>query len=75
MNNYLAKWFVIIEHNYNRLNSLTNDVKLRTHAINQLETDFFMAKKSSISSVANTIKEFHIQSGLNLISKKVYHDK
>ena len=44
--------------------------------IDQLETDFFMAKKTSIYSVSNTINKFHIQSYLYLIYKqKLYHDK
>ena len=35
---------------------LPNNVKLRIYVIDQLEADFFMAKNTAISSVANTIK-------------------
>ena len=44
MNNYLAKGFLIIGNNSKQLSMLPNDVKLRIYAIEQLETDFVMAK-------------------------------
>ena len=40
VNNHLAKGFFTIEKNYNQLSVLTNDAKLRIHAIDKLETDF-----------------------------------
>ena len=55
------------EKDSKQLNSLPNDVKLRIHAIDQLETDFIMAKNTSISSVVNTINKFQIQSNLHFI--------
>ena len=55
---------------------LPNDVKLIIHVIEQLETDFVVAKKTSISTVANIINKFHVQSDLHLIYKKnFYHNK
>ena len=76
VNNYLAKGFVIFENNSKQLSSLLNDVKLRIHVIDKLETDFVVAKNTEISSVANTKNKFHIQSDLHLIYKqKFYHDK
>ena len=69
LNNYLAENFLLFQ-------KTLNSVKLRIHAIEKLETDFVMAKNTSISSVANNIKKFHIQSNLNFIYKqKFYHDK
>ena len=51
-------------------------MKLRIHGIDKLETDFFMAKNTEISSVANTINKLHIYYDLYLIYKqKFYHDK
>ena len=76
MNNYLAKEFVIIEHKSKQLISLPIDVKLRVHEICQLETYFVMAINTAISSVANTINKFHIQSDFHFIYKKnLYYDK
>ena len=40
VNNHLAKGFFTIENNSNQLSVLTNDAKLRIHAIDKLETDF-----------------------------------
>ena len=45
MNNYLAKGFCIIEKDSDQLNILPNYVKLRIHAIDQLETDSVMTKQ------------------------------
>ena len=75
MNNYLSKRFFIIENSSNNLSSIPNDVKLMIHAINQLETDYVMAKNTAISSVANIIKKFHIQPNFHLIYKTNYQDK
>ena len=61
INNYLAKGFPIIEQNTMQLSLIPNDVKLRINLINQLKTDYVMVKNESISPVANTIKQFHIQ--------------
>ena len=53
-----------------------NDLKLRVRVIDQLEADFLWRKNIAISSVANTIKKFHIQSDLHFIYKKnFYNDK
>ena len=71
LNNYLEKGFFTIEKDSNQLSSIRNEVKLRIHEIDKLETDFIMAKKTAISSVANTIKKLHIQSDLHLIYKKI----
>ena len=45
-------------------------MKLGIHAIDQLETDFLIAKNTAISSVAKTINKLRIQSDLHLIYKK-----
>ena len=55
---------------------LPNDVKLGISETDQIETDFVMEKNIAISSVENTVKKMHIQSGLNFIYKnKLYRDK
>ena len=69
VNRYSAKVFFVIENNSNQLSSLLNDVKLRIHAIEQLEIDFVIEKKA-ISSVENTINKLNIQSDLYFIYKK-----
>ena len=56
VNNYLAKGFYVTEKDSRQFSLIPNDVKLRIIVINQLVTDFFMAKIKAISSVANTIK-------------------
>ena len=43
VNYYLAKGFVILEHNSKQLSSVPNDLKLRIHAINKPKTDYVMA--------------------------------
>ena len=76
VNNYLAKGFFIIEKNSKQLIILLNDVKLRVHAIEQLETYFVTAKNTEISSVENTINKLHIQSDFHFIYKKnLYYNK
>ena len=53
-----------------------NDVKLRINLIDQLHTDFVMAKNKAIYSVANTIKKLHIQKIMHLIYKQeLYKNK
>ena len=49
MNNYLEKELFIIENDYKKLSILPNDVKLKVHVIDQLETDFIMTKNTVIS--------------------------
>ena len=56
VNNYLAKGLFITEKDSKQLSILPNDVKLIIFVINQLETDFVLAKKPAISSAANNIK-------------------
>ena len=73
INKYSAKGFFIIEKEYKQLNILPNDVKLKIHAIDQLETDFVMAKNTAISSVANTINKLHIQSDFYLIYQQDFY--
>ena len=70
VNNYLVKGLFIIENDSKQLIILSNDVKLIIHVIDQLETDFIVAKNTAISSVEKNIKKFHIQSDLNLNYKK-----
>ena len=48
-------------------------MKLRFHGIDQLET-YCYEKSTATSSVANTIKKFHIQSDLHLIYKKYFYN-
>ena len=52
---------------------LPNYVKLRINLIDKMDTDFFMAKNKSISSVANTIKKLHIQINMHFIYKQDYY--
>ena len=47
-----------------------NNVKLRINAIDQMDTDFVMAKNKAIYSVANTIKKLQIQKIMHLIYKQ-----
>ena len=55
---------------------LPNDVKLRLYVIDQLETYFVMAKNIEISSIANTIKQLHIQKNMHLLYQQdFYKDK
>ena len=76
MNNYLSKVFFIIENYSKKLSILPNDTELRIHVVDQIETYFIMAKNTEISSVANTIKKWHIQSNFNLIYQQdLYKDK
>ena len=70
MNKYLEKGFLIIEKDSKQLSILPNDVKLIIHVIDQIETDFIMAKKTAISSVADTIKKFYIKSNLRFFCQK-----
>ena len=46
MNNHLEKGLFIIEKDSKHLSILPNDVILRIHEIDQLETDFVMTKKT-----------------------------
>ena len=43
--NYLEKGFFIIENDSKQKNMLPNDVKLKINVIDQLDTDFVLAKK------------------------------
>ena len=52
---------------------LPNNVKLRINPIDQMDTDFLMAKNKAISSVANTTKKLHIQKNMHLIYKQEYY--
>ena len=52
---------------------LPNDAKLRIYVIDQLETDYVMAKNTAIYSVANTIKKLHIQKNMHLIYKQDFY--
>ena len=73
VNNYLAKGFCMIE-NYSKQNSmLPNDVKLIIHLIDKMDTDFVMTKNKAISSVAITIKKFHIQENMHLVYKQDFY--
>ena len=70
VNKYLAKLFYIIEKYLKQKNILPNDVKLRINVIDQLDTYFFMVKNKAVSSVANIIKNVHIQKNMYLIYKQ-----
>ena len=55
---------------------LPNDVKLRINVIDQLYTDFFMAKNKAFYSLSNTKKKLHIQKNMHFIYKQdFYKDK
>ena len=76
VNYYLEKCLVIIEHNSKHFISNPNDVKLRIHAIVEQKTDHVMACYIAISSVANTLKKFHIQYNFFTVYKQnFYHNK
>ena len=45
--NYVSKGFYIIERGTKQLSLIPNDVRLRIILNNQLDKDFFMAKKQS----------------------------
>ena len=71
----LAKGLYINEKEYKQLCMLPNDVKLIIHLIDQLETDFFMAKNTAISSVANTIKIAYSDKFAFALPKSFFKDK
>ena len=68
MNYYLEKSFVIIEHNSKHLISVYNRTKQRINVIDK-KTDYVMTWYTEISSAANTLKCFHIQSNLYTVYK------
>ena len=73
---YLAKVLVIIEHNSKQLSSVSNNVKLRIHAINKQKKDYVMACYTEISSLENTINKSHILSNLHYFTQQnFYHYK
>ena len=51
---------------------LPNDAKLRIYVIDQLETDYVMAKNTAISSVTNTIK-LHIQTNMHFLYQQDFY--
>ena len=71
MNNYLAIGLFIVENDSKQLSIFPNDVKLKIHVIDQLETCFIMAKNIAISSVSNNINKFHIRSNFH----SLYHQE
>ena len=54
---------------------IPNDVKLIINVIDQLDTDFIMAKNKAIYSIANSIKILHIQKNMHLIYKQDFYKK
>ena len=62
---YLAKGFVIHQHNSKHLSSVHNEDKQRIHAIDIHKSDFVMDFYTEISYVSNTITKFHVQSYLH----------
>ena len=73
---YLSKGFVILEHNSNNSSSVSNKSKQIIHAIDTHGSDYVMACYTKITSVANTIKKFHIMSYLHYgYIHDFYHDK
>ena len=59
INNYLGKGLYSIERDSKQKYMISNYVILIINMIDQMDTDFFMAKIKAISSVANTIKNPH----------------
>ena len=57
----LVKGIVIIKHSSKQFISVSNDMKLRIHAIDKQKTYFVMACTTVIYSVATKIKKLHIQ--------------
>ena len=74
INNCLSKVFYIIEHNTNQLSFIPNDARFRINLINQLDTYYVMVKNKSISSVANTIKQLHVQKDIHMIYKQDFYN-
>ena len=62
---YLAKVFVILEHNSTELSIVPNEVKQIMHAIDMHDSEYVMSCYTSITYVANTVKKLHIMSDLN----------
>ena len=55
---------------------IPNDLKLRIHGIDKLDTDYVIKKNKAISSIENTIKYLHIQKNMHLIYRQdLYKDK
>ena len=55
MKYYLEKGFVIIEHNYNNLSSVPNEVKQKIHAIDIHDLYCVIACYTAITSIKKTI--------------------
>ena len=74
INNYLSKWFYIIENITRQLSLLPNDSILRINLNNQLGTDYVMTKNKAISDVANTTRQLHIQKDMHMIYKQDFYN-
>ena len=73
MNKYLAKILFIIEKDSNQLSIHPNEMKLRNHVIDKLETYFIMPKNTAISSMANIQKKLHNNSNVLIIYQKDFY--
>ena len=73
INNYLSKGFFIIEQTSKQLTFIPNDVRLIINMVDQLKTDYVMVKNEAISTVANTIKQFHIHKNMHMTYKQDFY--
>ena len=72
---FLEKGFLIIQHKSKQLSSITNEARQIIHDIH-IQKKSVMSCYTTISSVANTIKKFHIQSDLHSsYIHNLYHNK
>ena len=76
INSYLEKGFYIIEKGSKQLIFLPNDVKFRINLNNQIDKDFFIAKKKATTAVEKPIKTLYIVKDIHFICKQdLYKDK
>ena len=76
VNYYLAIGFIIIEHNYKHLISVSHKVEHIIHAIDKQKTYYVMACYIGIYSVENILNKLEILSNLHTSYKNnFYHDK
>ena len=74
INNYLSKLFFVVDRGSNQLNLIPNDVILIINLVDQLKTDYVMVKNKALSSIANTIKLFHIHKNMHMTYKQDFYN-
>ena len=73
INNYFSKGFFIIDRGSKQLNLIPNDVRLRINLVDQLKIYYVMVKNESLSVVADTIKQLHIHTNMNMTYKQDFY--